>query len=409
MSMNQKAVVNSIGSLVVFFAQWLISVFLIRTSGFEDAGIFSLAMSISNVFSFFANYNIRNYQISDIRKEYGQNQYFHARIITVLCSFIFCILYLQTASGYERETKYAILIYLAYSNINVISDVMLGSLQIRGRLDVNGYSNILRGIVCFTAFAAAYRMKNLLLSLGAMATADFVMTMACDVRLYRKLEGKIRLPEKRDIRAAGGILKCCFWLMLSNMFPIITTAVPRRKIQLLCGEEALGIFSGIFNPTVLITTLAPALILSVIPLITDCWNRKEKKKFISVVCKCYLLCALITAAAEIMALICGKPVMKLVFGESILPYYNLLYWAIAVTGINAMTSCGPAVLIPMRTNRGGAAAALLSMLYTVCCSGRLIRMYDLKGAVYALLSAYLIQVLIQAGAIIYYMKKKEED
>ena len=63
----------------------------------------------------------------------------------------------------------------------------------------------------------------------------------------------------------------------------------------------------------------------------------------------------------------------------------------------------------MRKNRLVAAAALLSMLYTVCCSGRLIRMYDLKGAVYALLSAYLIQVLIQAGAIIYYMKKKEED
>lgn len=407
MNMEQKAVINSIGSLVVFFAQWLISVFLIRVSGYGDSGVFSLAMSISNVFSFFANYNIRNYQVSDIKQEYKQRQYLYTRMITVLLSFLFCMLYLLVDYGYSTETRCAVMLYLVYGNINVISDILLGSLQVRGRLDINGYSNIIRGTACFIGFAAAYRMKSLLLSLMIMAMVDLAVTLLYDARLYRKQEGKIQLPGRNDMNAVCGILKRCFLLMLSGMFPIVTTAVPRRKIQLFCGEEAVGVFSAIFNPTVLIITLVPALILSVIPVITAYWNQKGKKNFILIVCKCYFLCALVIFGAEAMALICGKPVMKLIFGESILRHYHLLYWAIVVTGTNAMTSCGNAVLVSMRKSRLVAAASLISMMCAIVCSGGLIRQYDLNGAAYTLLVAYAVQTVIQIVAIIYYIKKED--
>lgn len=408
MDTGRKAIINSIGSLVVFLAQWIISVFLVRVSGYEEAGVFSLAMSVSNVFSFFANYNIRNYQISDIRQMYTQRQYLYTRIATVIFSFIICIVYLGTASGYNRETKFAIFIYLAYSNINVISDVMLGSLQIRGRLDINGYSNMIRGIACLTGFTAAYILKNLLTSLCVMVMVDLLVTLVYDARLFRKCEGRVTLPEKEDMTALCSILKNCFLLMLSNMFPIIVTAVPRRKIQLFFGEGAVGIFSSIFTPTALIVTLAPALVLSIIPILSDYWNQKAKAKFVYTVCKCYLLCITITLLAEALAVICGKPVMKLVFGESILPYYNLLYWAIAVTGLNAMTSCGNAILIPMRKSRLVVFASLLSMICTVVLADSLIQEYNITGATYVLLLAYIVQNSIQILAIVYYIITEKE-
>lgn len=59
MTLRNKALINSAGSLVLFFGQCVISLVIVRITGYGDAGVFSLAMSISNVFCFVANYNIR--------------------------------------------------------------------------------------------------------------------------------------------------------------------------------------------------------------------------------------------------------------------------------------------------------------------------------------------------------------
>lgn len=194
--------------------------------------------------------------------------------------------------------------------------------------------------------------------------------------------------------------------MLSSLFPIMTTAIPRRKIQLQLGEGRLGIFSSIFTPTVLITTLAPALILAIIPSISLYWKREEKKAFSKTVLYCYLICIGITFLAEIISLICGKFFLKLLFDEDILQYINLLYWAIASTGLNAMTSCGSAVLISLRLNKIVAITALMSTIFVYLSSTSLVTQYDIYGASYALFGAYLLQTLAQIVAIVFFVIKK---
>jgi len=410
MNLTLKAIINSIGSLVVFTAQWLISVLIVRINGYTEAGIFSLAMSISNVFSFIANYNIRNYQISDLNHEYSQTQYFFSRILTSLISFSTCVIYLAFASGYTQESKCAIFAYLVYSNINVISDIMLGALQLKSHLEINGYSNMIRGGTCFIAFMFPYCLKkDLLLSLWIMVIADLGITWFYDRTLYKKIEGSVGLLHKSDIYKIKNILKCCFPLMLSSIFPIITTAIPRRQIQLIYGEESLGYFSTIFTPTVLIITLAPALILAVVPVITDYWIQNAKKKFIKITLICYLGCVIITIIAELFALFWGKSILNIIFGESILQYYNLLYWAIAVTGFNAMTSCGNAILIPMRKNKSVAFASLLSMITAFSFSSIFIKKHYIYGAAYLLLTAYFIQIIAQTLIIIISIISKKEE
>lgn len=40
MDYRRQAAINSMGSVVLMFGQWLISVLLVRMSGYEDAGVF---------------------------------------------------------------------------------------------------------------------------------------------------------------------------------------------------------------------------------------------------------------------------------------------------------------------------------------------------------------------------------
>ena len=74
MNLKQKMFLNTVGTVVLLFAQWLISVLIVRMGGYDDAGTFSLAMSVSNIFAFLANYGIRNYQVADSRNRFTQQQ-----------------------------------------------------------------------------------------------------------------------------------------------------------------------------------------------------------------------------------------------------------------------------------------------------------------------------------------------
>lgn len=400
MDFRKQAAINSIGSVVLMFGQWLISVLLVRMSGYEDAGIFSLAMTVSNVFSFFANYGLRNYQVSDVNGRYTQSQYILARVTTALVSVAACAAYLLTAGGYSDVERWAILLYLLYSNVNVLSDTLMGTLQLHDQLYINGYSNTLRGALCFAAFVGTYlAVHNLLAALGAMVLATLVLTAVYDWRCFRKVETPA-VWCKADGKAVARMLRVCFALMLSNILPVITTALPRRSIQKLEGTEQLGYFSSIFTPTVLITTLVPAIIIALVPKFADAWNRRDRSGLLRLVGQTYAFTMGFVLLAELAALVAGRFVMKLIFGAEILQYYDLLYWAILATGINALTYCGNAVLIAVGKNRAVAIGAAAAMVVTAALADNLVSIQGINGAAYVLMVAYALQVFLQLVALV---------
>lgn len=401
MDYRKQAAINSGGSIVLMFGQWLISVLIVRMSGYEDAGIFSLAMTVSNVFSFFANYGLRNYQVSDVAGRYTQGQYILTRLLTSVASVVGCGAYLLVAGGYSAVERWAILLYLLYSNVNVISDTLLGSLQLHDRLYINGYSNTMRGAVCFAAFVGSYLVgHNLLVSLGIMALATLLLTAAYDWRCFCRVE-TVQRWNAQDRRAAFYLLKVCFALMLSNIFPVITTALPRRAIQKLAGTEQLGYFSSIFTPTVLITTLVPAIIIALVPKMARAWNEGNRRELLGLAGQTYALAIGFVLLAELAALVAGRFVMQLIFGVEILQYYNLLYWAILATGINALVCCGSGILVAMGSNRTVAVSSVVAMGTAFFLSEPMVRLFGIAGAAYALTIAYLLQVLVQLAVQIY--------
>lgn len=395
MDFRRQAAINSVGAVVSLFGQWLISVLLVRMSGYEDAGIFSLAMTVSNIFNFFANYGLRNYQVSDVAGRYTQGQYLLTRLLTAGLSTFGCVVYLLVAGGYSPVERGAVILYLLYSNVITLGDTMLGSLQLHGFLQINGYSSILRGTVCFVGFIAAYAFTgNLLLALVVMALCAAACTLLYDWRWFCKFE-TIKGFTREDAQAAIRLMRICFTLMLSSLLPVITTALPRRAIQKINGTEQLGYFSTIFTPTVLITTLIPAIIVALVPKMAKAWNEGDRRGFLKFVSQIYLISVGMVLLAELAALVAGRPVMRLLFGAEILDYYSLLYWAILATGLNVLTSCGNSALIAVRSNRLVAVGAAVSLAVTALLSDVLVKSNGIPGAAYVLVAGYGAQVVFQ--------------
>ncbi len=91
---------NSVGSLTNLGCQWVITVLVARlASSYEAAGVYSLAMSIFNMFSQLAQYRMYTVQIADVRKENSVGEYFTFRLITVTASLLALSLYSFNGPG----------------------------------------------------------------------------------------------------------------------------------------------------------------------------------------------------------------------------------------------------------------------------------------------------------------------
>lgn len=393
---EKQAVIYSAGSVILMFAQWLISVLLVRLGGFEDAGVFSLAMSIANVFSAVAAYGIRKVQVSDVDRQYTQKQYLAARIITVFLSFAVCAVYLALFGKYSRREGTAIVLYLLYTNTNAFADVLYGALQVKDKLYVNGVSFLVKGLLCGVGMLAVYVWrKDLNLALAAMAMICMAVTFLYDWRATQQTENLTGTLSGQDIRAIRDLLWRNCPLMLAQLIPYSIVAFPRQMISMLLGNEQLGIFASLFTPTVVINTLMPALILTVAPQMAQAYWKNDKKEFLGLTAKCYGSVIFVTLLAELAAAMVGRFFVALLFGKEILQHYALMYWSIVISGLNATIFCGEQALVVMHRVKAPMVITAAAFAVLAVITRPLVAEFGLLGAAASLIVVYGMIVIMQ--------------
>lgn len=408
MDVKKQGALYSVSTVVFMFAQWVISVALVRLGGFEDAGIFSLAMSIANIFGAVATYGIRKSQVADIDQQYTQKQYLAARIVTVFLSFAACTVYLALFGRYTRREGTAIILYLVYVNVNAFSDVLYGALQAKNKLYVNGVSFLVKGFLCGAGMLAVYAWyRDLNLALAAMATICMAVTVFYDWRVMQQTEKLTGALSGEDIRAVWELLKGKCPLMISQLIPFAIVAFPRQTIAALMGNEQLGIFASLFTPTVVITTLMPALILAVVPQMAQAYWKDDKQRFPGLLAKCYGSIILVTLLAELAAVTVGRLFIALLFGREILGYYALLYWSILISGLNAATQCGEQALVIMHRVKAPMVITATAFAVLVVIARPLVAGLGLMGATVSLLTVYGMIVLMQLALSARTLTEKE--
>lgn len=398
---------NTVGSFVLMLAQWGISVILVRMAGFSEAGIFSLAMSVSNIFTYFGNYSTRNYMTSDECGEYTYRQYIYTRMITVAAGVGLCLLFLLFA-GYNFQTSTAIFLYILYAGQTMISDILYGCMQRCNHLEIGGIGSTVKGVFCFLAFMIVMAISSdLLLSMAVMAFVAWGVMIFYELPVFRMLLGKIGLISAEELRAIPKLLRTCFPLMLSLVLPMITVAAPRIVIERILGEELLGIYSSIYTPTVAITTFVPAVITGVVPMYAAAWVKNDFTRFKKLTLVTVFSVLGIGALACLVSFFFGKPVLTFLFGKEIEPYFFLLYFAILATTANAMTHCGLVLLTVQRQIRHTLFSTIVAMLLVCVGAYPFVILYGIYGAAYILAIGYSVQVVWQLIAIYIKLRKSK--
>ena len=319
-NLKKNMIWNAAGNLIYMACQWVVTVLVTNLGSFYDAGVLSIAMSVSATFRTLALFGIRNYQVSDIENRYSDTCYVFFRIITCSVSLLFCMGFALVAD-YSGEQILAIFLFMMFHLAENFSDVLHGIAQKNGRLDVAGQSFAIKGIGLLLVFFTCYKLTgNLNAGLFAMALLSWMSTLLFDVLVVKRL-AKFSFVARQT--KWGSLAKetapLCVYLFLSAAM----MTVPKLILERQSGEVILGAYSSIFAPALLIQAAMGYIYNPFAQMLGQHRQNGDRKAFLTLSAKLSGAIAVLTVLMIVAAHFLGEWGLTLIFGETILPYVNL--------------------------------------------------------------------------------------
>ena len=395
---------NTIGVLAYFACQWLITVIVVRLYGdYTNAGYLALAMNITNVFTTLATYNIRVFQVSDIKREYTDSVYVTARILTCVIAVLLCAAFV-IIDDLTATQRIIIICYMVFRANEAFIDVLHGIDQKNWRMDYVGISFITRGIAMLSAFTLLGWLFGLLPAVIGMAVITTVIGVVYDISKTKKLVSfKINADKK-----IFSLLKQCFPLMLVILFATLIISFSRYSIERIHGTEDLGAYASVTVPTIIVQLAAGALLVLPANLFAESLKEGKKEKYIRTFAISSIAIVGITIVFLIGSHYLGHWGLNLLFGESILPYAYLLPGAALVAGLTAFMWFMNVAFAAVRDIKGLLAGNLIGVVICFALTNVFLINQGLAGANNIMILSQGVAVLCLFFRLIWFIKNKPE-
>ena len=410
-SVKANMLFNTIGSVIYYFCVWLTSVLIVRMSGYTDAGILSVAMTVTASPAIAGLFNVRSYQVSDLTGEYSDRAYIRSRILTNIFSLVVCLI-LAGVYGYFRE-PYKLAVILAYMILKMAEagvDVYHGIYQKKARLDYAGISFAIRGLGSLAAFVIVLKLtKDLLFAVLALSMFSVIVALLFDRRMAHRLETPERPDQSSDFSTVMRLIIRCIPLAVVSFLNNLSLTVPRTYLEKFHGEDVMGYYASVSAPTIVIQLAAITLFAPLVPIMTEHFMKKDKKKFLGVLFKFGALMGGLTAAAVVLSIFLAKPVLVLVFGEGIAPYAGLFIPILISAGLIAVNASLFSVCTLMRIIKPQYLIGIVGILTAIFCSFTIVKTMSMDGVIMALFITLLSQILIQIVLIVIGLRKMKDE
>ena len=405
LSVRANMIWNSVGSMTYLACQWLTTIFVVRlSSGYDDAGILSLAMSVVGIFGTFANYKMGTYQISDIRHENTVGEYMGFRCFTLGGAFVACMVY--AALTCDPSALVTIALFYAFKAVGLVIDILHGVDQVNRRMDYIGKSFILQGVSTLVAFVAVYvATVSLDAAIVAMLVAAAVVLLAFDVPHCSRFE-RIRISLTRE--KAVFFLKTSLPAVVASVAASAIFTIPKQYLAVAAGSAALGIYSSVAAPALVIQMGAQYLYGPLLDIFPKLFFEGNVRGFAALLAKTVAGIVGVTVACAVVLEFIGAWALALLFGDSIVPYVYLLQPIIVSTAATAFLWFFGDLLITLRhfwANFAGNFAAFVAVIpLTFVC----VDTWGMNGVSFAGAGACLVGVALLFGFMLRVVKKGPE-
>lgn len=388
-AVSSHMLLNTAGTVIYFVCQWLLTVLVVRLGNYEFAGVFSLAIAFSNIFSYIGTWGMRGIQVSDIDGEYSNEAFSGTRVVTNgIAILVFPALLLFY--GYTDELAWCCAAAVIYKLLESVTDLHFGTMQRMVRYDWICVSYTLKGIIPLGAFVAGLKIGNsLLTALAAMGIGYLAVLLIYDLPRLRT-SGLLRPRFDRSVE----LMKKSLPLMLTGMVNAWLIYLPRHAVQTQIGSETLGYYGSISTIVVILSTLSVPIYAVILPELSACiahGTTGEIRQYLKKVLFIFLgVSVLAFAGGELL----GPWGLSVIYGQEILGHMELLTPVLLNAILLLAVSFFDSYFIPLN-RRGWLLAANLTALAICAATVRWATgQYGAVGACCSMTGALAVRLII---------------
>ena len=387
---SQKSIYiwNLLGNFAAAAVSVLYLLIVSRMQTSEVADQFSLATSIGNLWIIIGQFQVRNYQATDVKSSHPFSAYYFTRLLTVTMMVISLFPYLWTINyDFTNNSVMIITWIIVYRVADAFSDLFQGYFQQHGRLDIAGKAMVYRYALSVLILLFGLLLSHSMgLTLLALALFNLFFVFSYDYahfKLFDKLSFR-NIFSRNTIDESFKIIRVCFSLFIYGF--LLTLVFNEAKLSI-SGAYAKGIveagaqrdYNILFMPVFFMSLC----ILVVRPLITqmaELWQRKKFQVFYKMFLKILLLTLSIGIVITFLTYLIGVNVLSLIFGLDLLKYKLELTILVLSGVLYSFSIILENILIIMRKHYYLLSVYILMFIVTKMITTELVNKYQMMGA-----------------------------
>lgn len=389
-------------STSTFLMFWVTTFFC----GAYEAGIFTMAMSVGQQLVTIGYFNVRTFQVSDVRQAYSFADYFLFRILTCLAMAATGMVWMF-AGGFQGEKLAATAILLVFKVAEAFADVMEGLYQQRDRYDGAARAVFWETLLFLGTFALTLALsRSLIPALCVMTGVYLISVIVIDgslVGVYERLRLKMHWEKQRRLFFA------CLPLFLNSFLVLYINNASKYAVDSLAGSRELAYFNIIYMPAFVINMLGGFLLKPMLSSLSLRFQQRELAGFCGILRKQALYIGAVTALCVGGAWLLGIPVLSFIYQTDLTGYRQELCVLVLAGAFSALYLMFQYALIIMRHQYASLVGCTVTAAAAWICIPRLVGRWGVSGAAWGYLMLMILISLIYFGMMMYYYRKEKRS
>lgn len=404
-SEKSKFIWNMLGSLSNALATVVLSICVNRILGGNSGGIFALAYSNAQLMLTVGEFEVRNYQATDIHEKYKFSQYFTFRMITCLATIPIVLIYILN-NRFSFDEAMIVFVLVMFKNVESFADVYAGRFQQKDRIDLSGKLFFVRVVVSTLLFIIVLMVtEDLMLASVVMALTSFALFFLYDYRFVFVEDKGVHFNFNRMF----DLFKDTLPLFVGAFVMMYVSNAPKYAINTYYTNDLQNIYNILFMPASVINLFSIFVFRPLLFRMTMYWREFKLQQLTRLILLISVGILAFTGVAMIAAWLLGIPVLSFLYAIDLNAYTWDLALVMVAGGLSALMTFGNNVLVVIRKQSVLIPISVVSFVFSIILVPMIVDQYAVRGAIIAYGMSIGLIVVLYMAVIVYVISKSKRD
>lgn len=399
---------NMLGSGIYSLATVIFVMLAKRLVGEEAGAKFYMAFTTGQMLLTIGYFEIRPFQVTDVKQQYKAKEYFGFRVISsaamLACAVVVGIVYV--VNGKADAAGFMLIIAMCILKMfDGIADVFEGEFQRNDRIDISGMSMAFRTIAIMAVFSIiAWVTRNIYAASAVAAVTGLAGAAVVAVvwsRGFEPLSVSFDREKMKSLFRSTILLfigsAMCMWLWNGTKYVVEWTLTDRDTL-------AYGI---VFMPTMVINLGSSFVFKPMLTTLARHYEQGEYKAFAKLVAVLVATAVGITVVTLGAGAWLGIPVLSWLYDIELAPYKSVMLVLIAAGGFNAVSILFYYALTVMRLQKEIFAGYTITFVVSIILPIVMVKAMGIAGAGTSYLIVMMLLTVLFGGMLCVKLKKRK--